>query len=134
MSVIVAALLLFQALPPLVGPLVPETGGRVAGIVRRSVADELGLPANVIVAAGGGDTATSALGVGAAESGDGFLSLGTSGVLSVVTGQFRPSPHLGVHALCHAIPNRCTEQASCCLRLAAFAGYAISLRRTKNVC
>jgi protocatechuate 3,4-dioxygenase beta subunit len=36
MSVIVAALLLFQALPPLVGPLVPETGGRVTGIVRRS--------------------------------------------------------------------------------------------------
>jgi protocatechuate 3,4-dioxygenase beta subunit len=37
MSVIAAALLLLvQALPPLVGPLVPETGGRVTGIVRRS--------------------------------------------------------------------------------------------------
>jgi xylulokinase len=83
-----------------------EEGSRAAGIVRRCVADELGLPANVIVAAGGGDTATSALGVGAAESGDGFLSLGTSGVLSVVTGQFRPSPHLAVLALCHAIPDR----------------------------
>jgi hypothetical protein len=71
-----------------------EEGSRAAGAVRRSIASELGLPANVIVAAGGGDTATSALGVGAAESGDGFLSLGTSGVLSVVTGQFRPSPHL----------------------------------------
>ncbi|MFM0077025.1 xylulokinase [Paraburkholderia sediminicola] len=81
-------------------------GSRAAGVVRRSVASELGLPANVIVAAGGGDTATSALGVGAAEAGDGFLSLGTSGVLSVVTDQFRPSPHPGIHALCHAIPNR----------------------------
>ncbi|MFM0629800.1 xylulokinase [Paraburkholderia xenovorans] len=88
--------------------LVPpiEEGSRAAGVVRRSVANKLGLPANVIVATGGGDTATSALGVGAAESGDAFLSLGTSGVLSVVTGQFRPSPHLGVHALCHAIPDR----------------------------
>jgi xylulokinase len=83
-----------------------EEGSRPAGVVRGSVASELGLPVNVIVAAGGGDTATSALGVGAAESGDGFLSLGTSGVLSVVTEQFRPSPHLGVHALCHAIPKR----------------------------
>src|SRR4030095_4699584 len=37
MSVIAAALLLLvQALPPLVGPLVPEPGGRVTGIVRRS--------------------------------------------------------------------------------------------------
>jgi xylulokinase len=87
-------------LPPI------EEGSRAVGVVRRSVASELGLPANVIVAAGGGDTATSALGVGAVEAGDGFLSLGTSGVLSVVTDQFRPSPHLGVHALCHAIPNR----------------------------
>jgi xylulokinase len=75
-------------------------------VIRRSVASELGLPANVIVAAGGGDTATSALGVGAAEPGDGVLSIGTSGVLSVVTDRFRPSPQLGVHALCHAIPDR----------------------------
>jgi xylulokinase len=83
-----------------------EEGSRAAGVVLGSVASELGLPKNVIVAAGGGDTATSALGVGAAESGDGFLSLGTSGVLSVVTERFRPSPLLGVHALCHAIPGR----------------------------
>jgi xylulokinase len=81
-------------------------GSRPSGVVRSSVACELGLPANVIVAASGGDTATSALGVGAAEAGDGFLSLGTSGVLSVVTDRFRPSPQLAVHALCHAIPNR----------------------------
>lgn len=83
-----------------------EEGSRGTGVLISSVARELGLPLHVILAAGGGDTATSALGVGAAEAGDGFLSLGTSGVLSVVTEQFRPSPHLGVHALCHAIPNR----------------------------
>ncbi|MGX7006110.1 xylulokinase [Caballeronia sp. KNU42] len=83
-----------------------KEGSQPSGLLRSSVASELGLPANVIVAVGGGDTATSALGVGAAEPGDGFLSLGTSGVLSVVTDQFRPSPHLGVHALCHAIPDR----------------------------
>jgi xylulokinase len=81
-------------------------GCKAAGVVRPTIATELGLPGNVIVAAGGGDTATSALGVGAIEPGEGFVSLGTSGVLSVVTERFRPSPHLGVHALCHAVPHR----------------------------
>ena len=52
-----------------------------------------------------------------------FLSLVRSGVLSVVTEQFRPSPpHLGVHALCHAIPNHqytdrvCVLSAASCIR------------------
>jgi xylulokinase len=81
-------------------------GCQATGVVLASVASELGLPANVLVAAGGGDTATSALGVGAVEAGEGFLSLGTSGVLSVITEHFRPSPQLGLHALCHAIPDR----------------------------
>jgi xylulokinase len=81
-------------------------GCQATGVVLASVASELGLPPNVLVAAGGGDTATSALGVGATEPGEGFLSLGTSGVLSVVTERFRPSPELGLHALCHAIPDR----------------------------
>lgn len=81
-------------------------GCRATGVVLASVATDLGLPSNVLVAAGGGDTATSALGVGATEPGEGFLSLGTSGVLSVVTERFRPSPELGLHALCHALPDR----------------------------
>lgn len=81
-------------------------GCQATGVVFASVASELGLPPDVVVAAGGGDTATSALGVGATEPGEGFLSLGTSGVLSVVTESFRPSPELGLHALCHAIPDR----------------------------
>jgi sugar (pentulose or hexulose) kinase len=65
-----------------------EEGSRPAGVERGSVATELGLLANAIVAAGGGDTATSALGVDAAESGDALLSPGTSGVLSVVPSSF----------------------------------------------
>ncbi|GJH12696.1 xylulokinase [Caballeronia novacaledonica] len=81
-------------------------GCQACGVVLSSVASELGLPPNVLVATGGGDTATSALGVGATEPGEGFLSLGTSGVLSVVTERFQPSPELGLHALCHALPDR----------------------------
>lgn len=70
---------------------------------------------------GGGDTATSGMGVGAAEAGEGFLSLGTSGVLSVITGQARLRPGMAVHALCHALPGRwhrttVTLSAASCLR------------------
>ncbi|MDI9654575.1 FGGY-family carbohydrate kinase, partial [Burkholderia cenocepacia] len=35
-----------------------------------------------------------------------FVSLGTSGVLSVVGDRFMPNPASAVHAFCHAIPDR----------------------------
>ncbi|OXH94120.1 hypothetical protein CA830_03555 [Burkholderia multivorans] len=40
------------------------------------------------------------------HAGDGFVSLGTSGVLSVVGDRFMPNPASAVHAFCHAIPDR----------------------------
>ncbi|OXH90034.1 xylulokinase, partial [Burkholderia multivorans] len=43
---------------------------------------------------------------GAIHAGDGFVSLGTSGVLSVVGDRFMPNPASAVHAFCHAIPDR----------------------------
>jgi xylulokinase len=36
--------------------------------------------------------------------GDGLLSLGTSGVIFVATGTFRPNPARAVHAFCHCLP------------------------------
>ena len=36
--------------------------------------------------------------------GQAFLSLGTSGVLFVVTDQFRPNPDRAAHAFCHCLP------------------------------
>jgi xylulokinase len=65
-----------------------------------------GLPAGVLVASGAGDNAASAIGIGATRPGDGFISLGTSGVLFVVNGAFRPNPASAVHAFCHALPGR----------------------------
>jgi xylulokinase len=65
-----------------------------------------GLPAGVLVASGAGDNAASALGIGATQPGDGFISLGTSGVLFVVNDAFRPNPASAVHAFCHALPGR----------------------------
>ena len=64
-----------------------------------------GLNASVVVAGGGGDNAVSAIGVGAVSPGDAFISLGTSGVLFVVTDAYRPAPQSAVHAFCHVLPN-----------------------------
>ena len=51
------------------------------------------------------DNAVSAIGVGAVSPGDAFISLGTSGVLFVVTDAYRPAPQSAVHAFCHVLPN-----------------------------
>lgn len=53
----------------------------IAGHLQVSVAEELGLPPDAVVAPGGGDNAMSALGAGVVEEGVWILSLGTSGTL-----------------------------------------------------
>lgn len=67
---------------------------------------DLGLPAECKVVAGGADNAVAACGVGALGEGQGFVSLGTSGV--VLTGRDRcaPLPESAVHTFCHAVPER----------------------------
>jgi xylulokinase len=67
-------------------------------------ASRWGLPGGVRVAAGAGDNAGGAVGVGVVRPGDAFLSLGTSGVIFVATAGSRPNPERGVHAFCHALP------------------------------
>jgi xylulokinase len=47
-----------------------------------------------VVVAGGGDNATSAVGVGAVAPGDAFISLGTSGVIFVVNDALQADPTL----------------------------------------
>ncbi|WP_206997486.1 xylulokinase [Trinickia mobilis] len=96
-------------------------GSEPSGMLRAELAREWGLSGEVVVAAGGGDNATSAIGIGATQPGDGFVSLGTSGVLCVVGDRFRPNPASAVHAFCHAIPDRWHQMsvvlsAASCLR------------------
>ncbi len=96
-------------------------GSEPSGTLLPEVAREFGLREGVIVAAGGGDNAASAVGIGATDPGDGFLSLGTSGVLCVIGDRFRPNPASAVHAFCHAIPDRWHQMsvvlsAASCLR------------------
>ena len=79
-------------------------GSQPSGRLRDALASKWGLPPGVIVAGGAGDNAASAVGVGAASPGEGFLSLGTSGVLFAATEAFRPMPETAVHTFCHALP------------------------------
>ena len=44
------------------------------------------------------------IGVGAVTPGQGFVSLGTSGVLFVATDGFQPDAATAVHTFCHAVP------------------------------
>ena len=78
----------------------------LSGFLRPQVAKAWGLGPEVAIAGGAGDNAASAIGIGATLPGDGFLSLGTSGVLFVVNDRYRPNPASAVHAFCHALPGR----------------------------
>ena len=81
-------------------------GSEVSGILQSDIAAQWGLSEGVIIAGGGGDNAASAVGIGAINTGDAFISLGTSGVLFAVNDCYRPNPQSAVHAFCHALPNR----------------------------
>lgn len=63
---------LIQCLPTL------KLAEQSAGTIRRSVAEELDLPLNCIVAVGGGDNMMAAIGTGNVEEGRVTMSLGTS--------------------------------------------------------
>ncbi|MBE3024874.1 xylulokinase [Janthinobacterium sp. BJB1] len=81
-------------------------GDAATGTVRAAVADQLGLPMDVVVAAGGGDNPVSAVGIGAVNGGDSFISLGTSAAIVSVTETPLGNPAGGVHSFCHALPGR----------------------------
>lgn len=76
------------------------------GTLRGSLAAELGLKTSVTIVAGGGDNAVAACGIGAFKEGDGFVSLGTSGVLLSAKDSFSPRPESAVHTFCHAVPGK----------------------------
>ena len=80
----------------------PEETGRI----RDKMAEELGLPAGISVAAGGGDNAAAAVGTGIIEQGRISSSVGTSGVLFADTDNFAPDPSGRIHAFCHAVPGK----------------------------
>jgi xylulokinase len=87
-------------------------GTEVAGHLLPGPAGNLGLPAGIPVAAGAGDAAAGAVGIGAVSDGDGFISLGTSGQLFVTTGAYRPNLASRVHAYAHTVPGHWFQMAA----------------------
>ena len=84
----------------------PKTfeGPEFTGYVTREAASLTGLKAGTPVAAGGGDQAAQAVGVGAVEPGIVGLTVGTSGVVFATTPSALIEPEGRLHAFCHAVP------------------------------
>ncbi|WP_018151956.1 xylulokinase [Leeia oryzae] len=105
-------------------------GSEPSGMLAAGLKARWGMIGEVVVAGGGGDNAASAVGMGGVEPGQGFVSLGTSGVIFVASDQFRPNPDSAMHAFCHALPGRWHQMsvmlsAASCLRwVTRLTGYA----------
>jgi xylulokinase len=81
-------------------------GPAFTGQVTAEAAVITGLKAGTPVAAGGGDQAAQAVGVGAVEPGVVALTVGTSGVVFATTPEPYIEPEGRLHAFCHAVPGR----------------------------
>lgn len=101
-------------------------GSEIAGRLDDEIARRWGLRPGIPVAAGAGDNAASAAGIGAVAPGQGFVSLGTSGVIFVCADRFLPNPRKAVHAFCHALPGR-WHQMSVMLSAASALSWARQL-------
>jgi xylulokinase len=101
-------------------------GSEPAGAVRPAAATALGLPAGIPVAAGAGDAAAGAIGIGAIADGDAFVSLGTSAQYFVTTAAYRPYPERLIQAYCHGLPGR-WYQCAALLNGASCLGWAAQL-------
>jgi len=79
-------------------------GTEFTGHVTQEAASLTGLKVGTPVAAGGGDQAAQAVGVGAVEAGIVGLTVGTSGVIFATTPSALIEPEGRLHAFCHAAP------------------------------
>ncbi|AZF37503.1 Xylulose kinase [Pseudomonas sp. R4-39-08] len=83
-------------------PRLVEGGAASAGVT----AAGLGLSPQVVIAGGGGDNPVAAVGIGAIDAGDGFITLGTSAAIVAITAHAAGNPASAVHSFCHALPER----------------------------
>jgi xylulokinase len=81
-------------------------GTQAAGCLRSELRANWGLSGRVVVAGGAGDNAAAAIGMGALNEGQGFVSIGTSGVIMSARDGYYPAPETAVHTFCHAVPDR----------------------------
>lgn len=76
-----------------------------AGVLRADLAARWGMGRGVVIAGGAGDNAATACGLGVMQSGQAFVSLGTSGVLFAANASYMPNAQSAVHTFCHALPD-----------------------------
>ena len=98
-------------------------GHETTGHISQEAAQLLQLSEGLPVVAGAGDAAAAAIGIGAIDEGDAFLSLGTSAQYFVTTESYRPRPERLIHAFAHGLPRRWFQMAAL-LNGASVAGWA----------
>jgi len=79
-------------------------GSEATGTLLPKTASDWGM-SSVPIAAGGGDNAAGAVGTGTIRPGEGFISLGTSGVVFLADNTYTANTDGAVHSFCHALPN-----------------------------
>lgn len=72
------------------------------GTLKKEIAEELGLPEGVKVAAGAGDNAAAAVATGTVGDGRCNISLGTSGTIFISQKHFSVDQYNGLHSFCDA--------------------------------
>ena len=72
------------------------------GTILPAIAQALGLPTTLVVAAGAGDNAGAAIGTGTVGEGKCNISLGTSGTVFISSDTFRHADNNTLHSFCHA--------------------------------
>lgn len=104
-------------------------GTEITGVLTADIAQDWGMQ-QVPVAAGGGDNAAGAAGIGVIQPNQAFLSLGTSGVYFVANQSYQPNPNSAVHTFCHCIPDTWHQMsvilsaASCLQWVTQLTGFA----------
>ncbi len=81
-------------------------GPAITATLLPAIAAEIGLPADIPVAAGGGDNAAAAVGTGVVRAGVVSSSIGTSGVLFAHSDTIALDPHGRLHTFCHTVPGQ----------------------------
>jgi xylulokinase len=79
-------------------------GSAPSGTLRPGILAEWGIDHLVTVAAGAGDAAAGAIGNGAIDDGDAFISLGTSAQFFVTRNRYEPKPETLIHAFAMPSP------------------------------
>jgi len=105
-------------------------GSQGTGTLLQDIANDWGMD-TVPIAGGGGDNAAGAVGSGVISSGDGFVSLGTSGVIFLADEQYRPNVENAVHTFCHALPGL-WHQMSVILSAASAVDFAAKVTGFSN--